>query len=364
TYGFELTVTDNQGLAGKDSVLVTLNNIVPTNWPPQVSPLCNKPYKIVVVGSSTAYGTGASPIDSSWVKKFTTYVQIQNPLVSVVNIATLSLTSYDVSPTGTPVPSPYLIDTARNITKALSLNPDAIILSLPSNDVARGIPAADIHTNFNLIVAAATARQIPVWVTTTQARNTLSAAERVLQMELRDWIINTYGNKAVDFWSTISNADGTINEFYSAGDGVHLNNYGHHVLFTRMVAEKIWDSLCARTNQAPIANAGRDTSVSPNTGLVLSATGSSDPDGDVITYNWRVVNSSNATITSANTASPVFTATAAGLFRVELKVSDTYGKAAYDTVAIQVSPVNVPPVAYAGIDQLVVKDDVDHLAFE
>ncbi|MEO5942187.1 MAG: PKD domain-containing protein [Ferruginibacter sp.] len=350
-YSFELTVTDTSGLTGKDTVAINVNALIPTPWPAQVTPLCSQPYKIVVVGSSTAYGTGATPIDSSWVKKFQQYLAVQNSQVSIINIATPSLTSYDVSPAGTVVPSPFTVDTTRNITRALSYHPDAIILNLPSNDVARGIPVSIIHSNFLNITAAADAQNIPVWVTTTQPRNGLSAPEEQLQMDLRDWINTTYATKSVDFWTTVSNTDGTINNFYSFGDGIHLNNYGHHILFTRIIGEKIWDTLCIRKNAAPVAMAGNDTTITSTPASIhLNGAASYDPEGSALTYNWRIISPANGVITNSTTVSALFSSAVSGNYIIELTVKDNVGKTGKDTINILIKIPNTPPVANAGND--------------
>ncbi|MDB5202085.1 MAG: hypothetical protein JWQ27_1494 [Ferruginibacter sp.] len=352
-YTFELLVTDTGFLANKDTVAVLVNNLTPTPWPPAYLASCTAPYKIVVVGSSTAYGTGANPIDSSWVNKFKLYIQNQHAQATIVNLATLGLNSYHVSPTGTVIPAnrPFPVDEERNITRAISLHPDAIILSLPSNDIAMGIPVSEAETNLDRIVAAADANQIPVWVTTTQPRNGLSSSERNSQMLLRDWILQRYGNKAVDFFSTVSLADGRINEFYSANDSVHLNNYGHHVLFTRIVEEKIWDSICNRRNLSPVAIAGNDVSVSgTSVNVLLNGSTSYDPEGSALTFNWRIINSNTAILSNATTAQPGFSTNVSGIYTIELTVSDNLNKQGKDTVTIRVTTPNVPPVANAGAD--------------
>ena len=356
-YRFELAVKDTAGLIRKDTVQINVNAIITTNWPPPVTALCNLPYKIVVVGSSTAYGTGSNPIDSSWVKKYKAYMLQNGQQVTLVNLATPGLTSWDVSPTGTYTPFPFTIDTARNITKALTYQPDAIILSLPSNDVARGVPVDTIHRNYSRIVALADAQHIPVWVTTTQPRNGLSPAENILQMDLRDWINTSYGTKAVDFWNTVANADGTINEFYSFGDGVHLNNYGHHVLFTRMIQEKLWDSVCLRRvpNFPPVARAGNDTLINGNnTSFLLNGTNSYDPEGTNIQFNWRLISQQNCSISGTNTVRPQFSASAAGSFLVELTITDAAGLTGKDSISINLIAANILPVANAGPDQAIV----------
>ena len=44
---------------------------------------CNRPWKIVILGSSTTYGTGASTTDSSFVSKYRAYIKRKNPLNNI-----------------------------------------------------------------------------------------------------------------------------------------------------------------------------------------------------------------------------------------------------------------------------------------
>ena len=350
TYSFELTVTDIDGLSGKDTVVVTVNSSYSSNWPPQYTPLCNKPYKIVVIGSSTAFGKGATPIDSSWVNKFAAYLGQQNAQVSLINLASVGYTSYHLPPTGTVVPSNWsiIVDTMRNITKALSLNPDAIIMNLPSNDIDFGFSFSEIQFNYNRIKAAADSQHVPIWITTTQPRN-MTASKRLLQMDLRDWIMNSFDKKAVDFWSTISNPDGTIKQSFDYGDGIHPNNAGHHVLFTRIVDEMIWDTLCTIKNLQPVANAGRDTLISGIPAvLTLDGSGSYDVDGTVLRYSWRILNNSSGTITGANTVNPVFSTSTPMDYAVELELTDNLGGDSKDTIIISVTPAAVLTYNFTG----------------
>src|SRR5215218_3827288 len=107
---------------------------------PSSTPYCGKQFRIVILGSSTAFGRGATPIDSSWVNRYTTYVKLKNSQNTVINLAVSGYTTYQVlcpnnfvPPAGRPLP-----DTMKNITKALSLNPNAIIINLPTNDINYG----------------------------------------------------------------------------------------------------------------------------------------------------------------------------------------------------------------------------------
>lgn len=351
TYSFELTVTDTAGLSGKDTVVVTVNSSFSPNWPPQYIPLSNKPYKIVVIGSSTAYGTGASPIDSSWVRKFTSYLSQQNAQVSLINLAFPGYTSYHLSPTGTVIPPEFsfvTVDSLRNITKALSLSPDAIILNLPSNDIDNGFPFSEIENNYNRIKAAADSQHVSIWITTTQPRD-LSTSKKLLQMELRDWIMNRFGKKAVDFWSTLSNSDGSINTYFAAGDGIHLNNAGHHVLFKRIVEEKIWDTICLFKNLCAVAKAGNDTTISGSpASITLDGTASFDPDGTIINFNWRILNDTAGIITGSNTANPIMSLLTPKDYLVELLLTDNLGAVSKDTMLIKVNPAATSIYTFTG----------------
>ncbi len=216
---------------------------------------CNAVFKIVVLGSSTAYGTGAVPIESSFVNQYKNYVLGRDPQNTIINLATLGLTTYHVlCPTGfVPPPNrPFFPDPDRNITKALSYNPDAIIINLPSNDIALGIPQQESKDNYERTMTLADAANIPVWVTTTQPRNSLSPQERIYLMEFRDWTYQRFGTKAIDFWTDVANPDGTINTFYSFGDNVHVNNNGHSLFYTRTRDEHILDTLCLRFTVLPV----------------------------------------------------------------------------------------------------------------
>ncbi|MCB2203233.1 SGNH/GDSL hydrolase family protein [bacterium] len=190
--------------------------------------------RVVVLGSSTAAGAGASPRDSAWVWKYRAYLESINPAYEVINLAVGGYTTYQiqpddfVSPEGRPYP-----DTLKNITEALARHADAIIINLPSNDAASGFSILEQAKNFERVTALADSAGVPIWVCTTQPRN-LSETGRQNLIVTRDWILERYGERALDFWTTIGEEEGRIVSTYNSGDGVHLNNAGHHVLFTRV----------------------------------------------------------------------------------------------------------------------------------
>ncbi|HVB03993.1 MAG TPA: SGNH/GDSL hydrolase family protein [Chitinophagaceae bacterium] len=210
---------------------------------------CSNAYRIVILGSSTAYGTGANPIsDSSWVARYTRYLKSINPAYTVVNLAEGGYDTYQIQADGyLPPKGRKLPDTSRNISKALSLDPDAIIINLPSNDAAENLTQQEQKANFERVARLADKSHVPLWVTTTQPRN-LSGTKLHKLVQMRDWIYSFFGKKSIDFWTGLAQASGTQIKEYGAGDGIHLNNAGHRILYLRVVSADIPDSLCARNN--------------------------------------------------------------------------------------------------------------------
>ncbi|HSN62108.1 MAG TPA: PKD domain-containing protein, partial [Ferruginibacter sp.] len=351
-YSFELMVTDTGGLIHKDTVTLTVAATISPAWPVLPPPICPQPYRIVILGSSTGVGAGALPVDSSWANKLRMYVQQQNAQVVVTNLSLGGYTTYHVNPTGY-IPGPYrpYPDPARNITAALALNPDAIIINLPTNDAAGAFTLQETQNNFNLIDATAAAQHVPVWVTTSQPRSGLSAGAQSNLVQLKDWVNQRFGNKAIDFWTIIANPDGTVNPTYSAGDGVHINNLGHHLVFTRVLNEKIWDSICIRRNPInlpPVANAGANIVIhAPVDSAFLNGSLSNDADGSIIIYKWKKVAGPTATIINENNVNTWAKSLVAGNYLFELTVTDNLLAVDKDTVAVL---LNIPPTANAGND--------------
>ncbi|WP_020567754.1 SGNH/GDSL hydrolase family protein [Neolewinella persica] len=190
---------------------------------------------IVVLGSSTAEGTGASSPDSSWVNRFA-HLLAGDTRYKVTNLARGGFTSYHILPTGTQIPAGVNIniDLARNVTRALEEDPFAIIVNMPSNDAANNFPVADQLANFKAIAEAATSQGVRVWVATTQPRNFTNPAQIAIQRNVRDSILSIYGDFAIDFWNGLAAESGFILPEFNSGDGVHLNNAGHRLLFERV----------------------------------------------------------------------------------------------------------------------------------
>lgn len=94
------------------------------------------------------------------------------------------------------------------------------------------------------------------------------------------------------------------------------------------------------TNTAPVASVDAPNTATSGDTVRLDASGSSDADGDMLEYEWQVVNGSGVTLSGANSATASFTApevTTATTVQVRLIVSDGMATAE-QTVSVSVTP--------------------------
>lgn len=195
--------------------------------------------KVVIMGSSTAAGQGASTPANSWVGRLQTHFRQNNSDgldTTVTSIAFSGQTSYHQMPTGfvSPIPGRPAPDPNSNVTRALSFSPDVIIINLPTNDIANGYTKKENMNNFRAMYQAITAANVKCYITTSQPRS-LSVALRDSLKTLADSVRNNFGLYSIDFWSDLVSTDGLnfIRPEVSVGDGIHINDLGHNYVFIR-----------------------------------------------------------------------------------------------------------------------------------
>ena len=190
---------------------------------------------VVVLGSSTAEGYGPEHADSTWVNRFRAYLDDLDPELDVLNLARGGYTTYHMLPEGSAVPADLggAPDPRRNIEAALARDPAAIVIGLTSNDSAYGYTEAEQTANFERLAALAEAAGVPLYVTTTAPR-ALDDVGRQKQRDVRDWILQRFGERAIDVWTGFALPDGTLDPRWDSGDALHQNDAAHGLIFRRV----------------------------------------------------------------------------------------------------------------------------------
>lgn len=217
--------------------------------------LCTAQKRIVVMGSSTAAGSNASIYDSAWVGRLQNHFRkntTDGVDTLVTNIAYWGHTTYQAMPTGyvppagRPAPDPNY-----NVTRALSFNPDVVIINYPSNDVVFGYAQREMMDNLRTIRALVTATGAKCYFTTSQPRNDQPFAMCQALRQIVDSVRNTFGYFAIDFWSDLVTNDGQFRlrdevVFGNPLFDYHINNLGHRLVFERVIQKALF------AGQAPV----------------------------------------------------------------------------------------------------------------
>jgi len=201
---------------------------------------------LVIIGSSTSACFNVNSVTECYVGRLNTFYNMQVPLDTTIDnhLALGGSNCYNGMPSSytSPYDAPYQHDATRNITMALTLNPDVIIVNYPTNgyDVLR---TDSILYCLRTIRDSANVKGVPCFVTTTQPRTSPASfntsAVKAKLAELKDSILLEFGNFAIDFWTGLINpADTSI--LYDSGDQVHMNGTGHDILFQRVLAKNIF----------------------------------------------------------------------------------------------------------------------------
>ena len=210
--------------------------------------------KLAAIGSSTTGGTGAWPIDSSWLHRFNFYYK--HTLHQIDTVYKHGVGGYScykgmptsfVAPAGRPAPDP-----GNNISMAISKlrgldvpSNGVIIVNYPSNDY-NIYTIAEIMKCLQTIYDSAVEAGHKCFITTTQPRTDGAFGTSEMKRKLaviKDSIINRFGlAHTLNFYDGLINtADSTIRTEFAAGDNIHLNNAGHRELFTRVVTKDVFN---------------------------------------------------------------------------------------------------------------------------
>jgi PKD repeat protein len=114
--------------------------------------------------------------------------------------------------------------------------------------------------------------------------------------------------------------------------------------------------LISATFIPPVANAGPDQTVTAGATVQLSGAASTDTNSNALTYSWAILSQpagSTAVLSNTTIVNPTFIANVAGIYVVQLTVSDGNSNSQPVTVMITANPQDQPPVVNAGSNQII-----------
>lgn len=191
--------------------------------------------RIIGIGSSTMTGAGASPLSNGLPTLLSQWVDTNSADGVFYTMALGGTYSNMFVPDGTTPQS----DWNRNIDAALALDPDIIIISLPSNDPSFNTNdqfLANLHTIFDKCRAA----NVYCFITTTQPRTEYNQALQQMLYDAAVRIKADFKRFAIDVLTPLADPysvqfPAKTRDEYNA-DSIHVNNAGHQVLRDTIVA--------------------------------------------------------------------------------------------------------------------------------
>ena len=203
--------------------------------------------KVVIMGASTAAGYGATSYQSSWAGLLESSFNINTTDgidTAFFNIAVGGYNTYQEMPAGyIPPAGRPSTDPLANITKALSYNPDVVIINLPSNDIAMGYSITEAMDNLRLMYNSIIVSGAKCYIATTQPRNDLTNLQRQQLFYMKDSITAQFGLFSINFWDDLVTADGMNmlrDDRRDLSSLMHPNDIGHGFLFGRVQKKNIF----------------------------------------------------------------------------------------------------------------------------
>jgi lysophospholipase L1-like esterase len=235
TYTLANTCTSNpytDTLFGQDNGDNTFN----LRWGVNSARFSSTKFILTGIGSSTLAGTGATPPNNlpgyiqSWLTANTSGGQL-------INMATSGYDSRMFLTEGAD--SNVKVD--QNVDAAIAHKPHAAFISLPTNDIASGLTAAQFTNNVKAIYDQFQAWGIPCFVETPQPRDSFTDSQQQALVDATALFRTTFPAKfLVDIFDLVRDTGSVhpamINPTYAAGDAIHLNSAGHQVIFNTLQA--------------------------------------------------------------------------------------------------------------------------------
>ena len=332
-YWFELRVTDNNSATAVDSVMVTVNTVVPPPPPPNQSPVANAGNDITITLPANSVTLNGSGTDADGTIASYSWTKTSGP--AQFNIVTASVAQ----------------TTVNNLVQGVYW----FELRVTDNNGATAVDVIVVTVN---AAPPPPPNQSPVSNAGSDITITLPANSVVLNGSGTD----ADGTIASYTWTKTS-GPAQFNIVTAAAAQTTVNNLVQGVYWFEL---RVTDNNGATAldvvivtvnaapppppNQAPVANAGNDVSITlPVNSAVLNGVGT-DADGTIGNYFWTKVSGPvQFNIVTPGTAQTTINNLVQGVYKFELRVTDNVGATSRDSVNVT---VNAAGVVNCGCDVL------------
>ena len=200
---------------------------------------------MIILGSSTANGWGASSHRRSWAGLLASHL---DSLCSGKTVTSFTVNGYttwqfvpkEISrPQGRPA-----IDPKVSLDQVLARQPSLVILQLNSNDPAMGFLPAETIANHRLFLDSLRAHGIDA-IEIGPFPRSLPKGNVSKIRALKDSLTRLVSpEKRVELWDSLARDSVSVQPRFSAGDAVHLNDEGHALIYRQLARMLDWASLC------------------------------------------------------------------------------------------------------------------------
>ncbi len=320
-YEYQLTVVDNLGAIGRDTVVVTVNT------PGNQAPTANAGLDASITLPTNTTGLNGSGTDSDGTIAAYQWKKVAGPVAGNISNATVALTNATALVQGTYRFELRVTDNNGSIAR------DTVQVIV--NAAVNQAPTANAGLDANITLPTNTAS---LNGSGTDVDGTIAAYQ---------WI-KIAGPAA----GIISNATAAVTSASALVQGTYRFELRVTDNSGAIDTDTIQVIVNPAANLSPTANAGLDVNITlPTNTTSLNGSGT-DPDGTITAYQWTKIagpvagNISNATAAVTNA-----TALVQGTYRFELRVTDNSGGIARDTVQVTVNAAaNQAPTANGGLD--------------
>jgi hypothetical protein len=223
---------------------------------------------IPCIGSSTFFGLQATTTANSALGRVATWLGNNTTNSMLLNLGVSSTDTRYGSADGTFAQ----VTPHKNITAALAVNPTAILVGYPTNDINAGLTPQQFCDNLVAIFNLAKSKGVPCFIGSPQPRTGFNATD---QQKLADAAVLIKAAIPDEFYIDVFDATrdqtaptaAVILPLYSFGDDVHYNDLGHAFLADAYIA-KLDAYFQNQSNQGYEI----ESSINPDLGFTVLAT--------------------------------------------------------------------------------------------